>query len=452
MMRKFNIEVVEKLRCLIAASDSVRISDFIRHYPAIDFAEMVSELEDTEIAGLVRLISDDELASLMEESEDQERIRIARTLDNRRLLTAFEYMQKDDIVDMLGDFPIRRRKELIRLMKSSDQAIINNLLKYPEDSAGGLMTTDYIALHDDLTVADALDSIRHEGPKTDLIQTIFVIDSRRNLIGSISLRQLLTAPKETQIRRLMDAQVISVTPEADQEEAALLVSRYDLYAIPVVSRAKQILGIITVDDIIDVIIEEYNNDMLQLAGVNVEEDLNSTWKESVRMRLPWLLVNLATAFLASFTVNLFQSTIQQVVALSAVMTIISGMGGNAGTQTLSILVRALSRQELDKKEILHHLLKEIAVGVLDGASCGAVTAIVVFFMYHNGFLSLIVLLAMIGNMFVSAIFGFLVPVILQKCHADPAVASSIFVTTATDTLGFFIFLGLANLTLPLLLR
>ena len=134
------------------------------------------------------------------------------------------------------------------------------------------------------------------------------------------------------------------------------------------------------------------------------------------------------------------------------MTIISGMGGNAGTQTLSILVRALSRQELDKKEILHHLLKEIAVGVLDGASCGAVTAIVVFFMYHNGFLSLIVLLAMIGNMFVSAIFGFLVPVILQKCHADPAVASSIFVTTATDTLGFFIFLGLANLTLPLLLR
>ena len=430
MMRKFNIEVVEKLRCLIAASDSVRISDFIRHYPAIDFAEMVSELEDTEIAGLVRLISDDELASLMEESEDRERIRIARTLDNRRLLTAFEYMQKDDIVDMLGDFPIRRRKELIRLMKSSDQAIINNLLKYPEDSAGGLMTTDYIALHDDLTVADALDSIRHEGPKTDLIQTIFVIDSRR----------------------LMDAQVISVTPEADQEEAALLVSRYDLYAIPVVSRAKQILGIITVDDIIDVIIEEYNNDMLQLAGVNVEEDLNSTWKESVRMRLPWLLVNLATAFLASFTVNLFQSTIQQVVALSAVMTIISGMGGNAGTQTLSILVRALSRQELDKKEILHHLLKEIAVGVLDGASCGAVTAIVVFFMYHNGFLSLIVLLAMIGNMFVSAIFGFLVPVILQKCHADPAVASSIFVTTATDTLGFFIFLGLANLTLPLLLR
>ena len=170
------------------------------------------------------------------------------------------------------------------------------------------------------------------------------------------------------------------------------------------------------------------------------------------MRLPWLLVNLATAFLASFTVNLFQSTIQQVVALYAVMTIISGMGGNAGTQTLSILVRALSRQELDKKEILHHLLKEIAVGVLDGASCGAVTAIVVFFMYHNGFLSLIVLLAMIGNMFVSAIFGFLVPVILQKCHADPAVASSIFVTTATDTLGFFIFLGLANLTLPLLLR
>ena len=367
-------------------------------------------------------------------------------------MTAFEYMQKDDIVDMLGDFPILRRKEVLRLMKSSDQTIINKLLNYPDDSAGGLMTTDYIALHDDLTVADALDVIRRTGPKTDLIQTIFVIDDKRKLIGTVSLKSLLVAPKTSLIRSLMDDQVLSVNPETDQEEAARIVARYDLDVIPVVSRSNQILGIITVDDIIDVIIEEYNEDMLQLAGVNVEERLDSTWRESLRMRLPWLLINLVTAFLASFVVNLFQNTIQQVVALSAVMTIISGMGGNAGTQTMSILVRALSQKDLSWRDALPHLLKEIVVGVLDGASCGIVTAVVVWFMYHNLYLCLIVVLAMIGNLFVSAVFGFLVPVILKRCNQDPAVSSSIFVTTATDTLGFFIFLGLATLMMPYLLR
>ena len=345
-MKKINTEVIEKLRCLIADSDPQAIYDFIDHYQPIDFAEIVEELDDVEISSLVRLLDDNRLATLMEESDDDERIRIARTLDNRRLMTEFEYMQKDDIVDMLGDFPILRRKEVLRLMKSSDQTIINKLLNYPEDSAGGLMTTDYIALHDDLTVADALDVIRRTGPKTDLIQTIFVIDNKRKLIGTVSLKSLLVASKTSLIRALMDDQVLSVNPETDQEEAARIVARYDLDVIPVVSRSNQILGIITVDDIIDVIIEEYNEDMLQLAGVNVEEKLDSTWRESLRMRLPWLLINLVTAFLASFVVNLFQNTIQQVVALSAVMTIISGMGGNAGTQTMSILVRTLSQKDL----------------------------------------------------------------------------------------------------------
>ncbi len=451
-MEKINTEVIEKLRCLIADSDPQAIYDFIDHYQPIDFAEIVEELDDVEISSLVRLLDDNRLASLMEESDDDERIRIARTLDNRRLMTAFEYMQKDDIVDMLGDFPILRRKEVLRLMKSSDQTIINKLLNYPEDSAGGLMTTDYIALHDDLTVADALDVIRRTGPKTDLIQTIFVIDDKRKLIGTVSLKSLLVASKASLIRALMDDQVLSVNPEIDQEEAARIVARYDLDVIPVVSRSNQILGIITVDDIIDVIIEEYNEDMLQLAGVNVEEKLDSTWRESLRMRLPWLLINLVTAFLASFVVNLFQNTIQQVVALSAVMTIISGMGGNAGTQTMSILVRTLSQKDLSWRDALPHLLKEIVVGVLDGASCGTVTAVIVWFMYHNLYLCLIVVLAMIGNLFVSAVFGFLVPVILKRCNQDPAVASSIFVTTATDTLGFFIFLGLATLMMPYLLR
>lgn len=451
-MNQFQIDKLEELRALISRADRSAIAAFIEDFQPIDFAELVSELEDDEIAALTPLLDDDTLASLMEESEDKDRIRIARTLDNTRLLTAFEYMQKDDIVDILGDFTIGRRKEVMRSMRSSDQQIITKLLKYPEDSAGGLMTTEYIALHDNLTAGEGLQTIRKIAPKTEFIETIYVIDKSRKLIGSVSLRQLLAAPKATRISSLMNDQVISIYPETDQEEASKLVSRYDLDAIPVVSKSNQILGIITVDDVIDVIIEEYDEDMLQMGGVNVEESIDSTWKESLRMRLPWLLINLATAFLASFVVNIFQSTIEKVVALSAVMTIISGMGGNAGTQTMSILVRTLAQEDIDWKEAIPHLFKEILVGILDGASCGLVTGVVVYFMYHNIFLSLIVLLAMIGNLIVSAVFGFLVPVILKKCHADPAVASSIFVTTATDTLGFFIFLGLATLMMPYLLR
>lgn len=450
-MNQFQIDKLEELRALISRADRSAIAAFIEDFQPIDFAELVSELEDDEIAALTPLLDDDTLASLMEESEDKDRIRIARTLDNTRLLTAFEYMQKDDIVDILGDFTIGRRKEVMRSMRSSDQQIITRLLKYPEDSAGGLMTTEYIALHDNLTAGEGLQTIRKIAPKTEFIETIYVIDKSRKLIGSVSLRQLLAAPKATRISSLMNDQVISIYPETDQEEASKLVSRYDLDAIPVVSKSNQILGIITVDDVIDVIIEEYDEDMLQMGGVNVEESIDSTWKESLRMRLPWLLINLATAFLASFVVNIFQSTIEKVVALSAVMTIISGMGGNAGTQTMSILVRTLAQEDIDWKEAIPHLFKEILVGILDGASCGLVTGVVVYFMYHNIFLSLIVLLAMIGNLIVSAVFGFLVPVILKKCHADPAVASSIFVTTATDTLGFFIFLGLAKACLPLLM-
>lgn len=249
----------------------------------------------------------------------------------------------------------------------------------------------------------------------------------------------------------MDDQVVSVEPEVDQEEVAKVVSRYNLQAVPVVTSKGAILGIITVDDIIDVINEEHDEDIAHLGGTSAEEDLDTTLFESVRLRLPWLLVNLITAFLASFTVRIFESTISQVVALSATMTIVSGMGGNAGTQTMSVLVRELAKGEVQFKDHWKSFVKEVLLGVVDGAATGAVTGLVVGALYSNFYLGLIIFLAMIGNLVVSSIFGFLIPIILDKLHADPALASSIFVTTATDVLGFFIFLGLASIFLPFLL-
>ena len=446
------IEDEDELEDLIDEGNKKDISDYYEDMQTADFVEEIDDLDDEDIEKLPEFLNTEQLTEIMEEADDETRQRIGDHLSDDTLLEMFEDMSKDDIVDILGEMEIARRKRLLNRMKSGDRKIIHTLLQYPDDSAGGIMTTEYIALREDRTCAEALDTIRDIGPKTEVIETIYVTDEDRlkKLVGTVDLRDLLSSPRNTKLLDIMDDQVVSVEPEVDQEEVAQVVSKYDLQAIPVVSSKGSILGIITVDDIIDVINEEHDEDIAHLGGTSAEEGLNTTLWESARLRLPWLLVNLLTAFLASFTVKVFESTIAQVVALSATMTIVSGMGGNAGTQTMSIMVRELSNGDVDFKENWKSFVKEILLGVVDGAVTGLVTGIIVSLVYGNTFLGVIIFLAMIGNLMVSGVFGFLVPLILDKMHADPALASSIFVTTATDVLGFFIFLGLAKAFLPVL--
>lgn len=441
----------DTIRESIESGDALAFNRAFETMEPIDFAQMAEDFDDDTLKRVLSLLSDENRAKVFEEAEDDFRLRMAKLTDNKSLLNTFEHMQKDDIVDLLGDFPTGRRKEVLDLMKTDDRQIITKLLNYPEDSAGGIMTTAYLSLNENLTISQGLQKIREIAPRTEVIETIYVTDAQHRLTGSLDLRELLSTAKTETIRSIMDPGVIYVTPEVDQEEVAKKVSRYDLNAIPVVNAKKQLLGIITVDDVIDVIIEEHDEDMLQMAGVSSEERLNTSLGQSIRFRLPWLLVNLATAFLASFTVKMFESTINKVVALSAIMTIVSGMGGNAGTQTMSVLVRELSHNKITTAEAVKGFFKEILLGIIDGAVNGVVTGVAVYFIYGNFYLGVIVLVAMIGNMIVAGVFGFLVPLVLDKIHADPAVASSIFVTTATDVLGFFIFLGLATIFMPLLL-
>ena len=441
----------DTIRESIESGDALAFNRAFETMEPIDFAQMAEDFDDDTLKRVLSLLSDENRAKVFEEAEDDFRLRMAKLTDNKSLLNTFEHMQKDDIVDLLGDFPTGRRKEVLDLMKTDDRQIITKLLNYPEDSAGGIMTTAYLSLNENLTISQGLQKIREIAPRTEVIETIYVTDAQHRLTGSLDLRELLSTAKTETIRSIMDPGVIYVTPEVDQEEVAKKVSRYDLNSIPVVNAKKQLLGIITVDDVIDVIIEEHHEDMLQMAGVSSEERLNTSLGQSIRFRLPWLLVNLATAFLASFTVKMFESTINKVVALSAIMTIVSGMGGNAGTQTMSVLVRELSHNKITAAEAVKGFFKEILLGIIDGAVNGVVTGVAVYFIYGNFYLGVIVLVAMIGNMIVAGVFGFLVPLVLDKIHADPAVASSIFVTTATDVLGFFIFLGLATIFMPLLL-
>lgn len=442
---------LEQLLEIIDHSEAAILHEYVAGVNAVDVARCAQQLDDRQLWKLCYLLQSEDLAKVLEQAEEEFAVRMVQSITNDELIDVFGYMQKDDIADLIGNLPIVQRKALINQMLEGDRKIICTLMDYPPDSAGGIMNTGYIALEEDDTVSRGMAKIRQIANKSEVIETIYVVNRSRQLVGTANLRVFLTADKNTKIKDVMKEKPVYVHPEDDQEYAAKLVSRYDLTALPVVNHRGSILGIITVDDIIDVIVEEYNEDILELGGVNSEETLNSTLQDSVRHRLPWLLVNLATAFLASLTVRSFESTISQVVALSATMTIVTGMGGNSANQVQSILVRQLSQDEVPASKMFRCFRKEILVGMIDGMITGLVTAVIVSILYQNVFLGIIILVAMTGNMMVAGTFGFLVPVVLKKLGVDPAVSSSIFVTTATDVLGFFIFLSLANLFLPYLL-
>lgn len=435
---------------IIAHGNAREMEKLFEKQEPIDIAHALEDATDDETTHFLSLVSDEHLANILEDAEPKERDRLVGLLGNHRLLFIFPFMEKDDIVDILGEMEIGRQKSLMNLMKTEDRRIITDLLHYPPESAGGIMTTQYLALRNTMTVEEGFNTIRKIGPRTEQIETIYIVDDKKKLMGYVDLRDLLSASAGDLIAQYVETNVISVAPEADQEVAARLVSKYDLNSIPVVSNGI-ILGIITVDDIIDVIQQEHEEDMAQMAGASVEEDLSTPLATSVKLRLPWLLINLLTAFLASSIVNIFQNTIAQVVALSAIMTIISGMGGNAGTQTMSIIIRYLAKDGIDREDSRRQLVKEILNGVINGLINGLLTAIVVVAVYHNLFLGGIVILAMVGNMIIGGIFGLTIPIALKKIGFDPAIASSIFLTTATDTLGFFLLLGLAQLFMPLLM-
>ena len=429
----------------------LKVTNNLDDVATVDLAWQLSNYDDDELKELCQKLDDEELAGILEESELKTQLRMIKLLDNNRVLKLFGYMSKDDIVDILGETNVGKAKELINLMKEGDKKIIKQLLGYRDDCAGGIMTTEYIALNSNLIIEDAIKKIKEIAPKTELIDTIFVVNKNKELIGTAELRDILVAPESQKLEEITNEHFVYVEPETDQEEVALLASKYDLTAIPVLNKKRAMLGIITIDDIVDVLVEEQTEDVLKMGGVAQEETLDSTLKESIKLRLPWLFVNLITAFLASMTVKSFESTIAQVVALSSIMSIITGMGGNAGTQTVSIIIRNIAMGKVELKDAWKLLGKQILLGLINGAVIGLVTGIIVSIIYGNMYLGVIVLLAMTANLIISGICGILIPLILQKLKIDPALSSSIFLTTATDVLGFFVFLSLAKVFLPYLI-
>ena len=336
-------------------------------------------------------------------------------------------------------------------MKRKDTLEIQNLLLYEDDTAGGLMTTEYIALNGKWTVGKALDKIKEIAPKTEVIETIFVLNGRKELIGTADLRDILVEKNDTLLEEIMYDNIVSVPAEMDQEEVSHIVSKYDLKVVPVINRKNSLLGIITVDDIIDVLFEEQTEDILRMAGVGTEEDVDNSVLKSVKMRLPWLMVNLVTAFLSSTVISIFEGTIAQVTALAAAMPIVAALGGNTGNQTLSLVIRKITLGELSLKEDWKLVTKEISLAFVNGAIMGLIAGTVMGLRYGNFYLGVVMLMAMLVNITVAGISGFFIPLILKALKIDPALASSIFLTATTDICGYLAFLGLARIFLPLII-
>ncbi len=446
-----NIENIKEDMIGLLNKDSDIKKSWVEDNHPIDIAEALLELEDEEVREFTALLNNKDLADIVEQSEEKLQKNIIKTKTLEDIISIFSHMATDDITDILGNLPIKIRKKLLEHMKQDEAKILKELLGYAIESAGGLMTTEYILLYKGLTTEQALNKIKEIGPDTEVIDTIFIMNEEKALVGTVDLREILNFPDDMLLEEFMDDNLILVTPEMDQEFVAHQVAKYDLSAIPVVNKNNLLLGIITVDDIIDVIEAENTEDMFRMVGVHEEESINSPLFKSVKRRLPWLFINLGTAFLAAFTVGLFEDVIVQVVALAAAMPIVAGMGGNAGTQTLSVVIRGIALDEVDLSESWKLLLKEGLVGLINGIATGLVTGVILYLMYGNPYLGIIIFLAMMINLFIAGLFGYLIPSGLKLIGVDPALASAIFLTTATDVFGFFAFLGLAKIFLEYLL-
>jgi len=352
----------------------------------------------------------------------------------------------DDAADLLDALNEERRARILEILGTIQGAKLESLLEGEEETAGSLMNTDFLALDEEVTVAQAVELIR-ESPKKETFFYVYCVDADGHLVGVLSLRNLILAPPSAPLKSIMVQSVLRTQIDSSPEEVANIVSKYDLLSVPVVDLQNLLVGVVTVDDVLDVIQEQAEEDLMHLAGVAAEERVWTAASQSFRMRLPWLAINLLTAFLASWVVSWFQGTIAKWAALAVFMPIVAGMGGNAGTQTLTVFVRGLALGEVEWATGWGAIRKEALVGFGNGAANGLLTMTVVGIWTGDWALAVILFLAMVFNLVISGIAGGLVPLALEKLGFDPAIASSIFVTTFTDVGGFFSFLGLATLVM-----
>jgi magnesium transporter len=440
---------LERLRAHLDAGESGDVADLMAPLHAADAGDLLEALNADERLTLVRMLGDRFDYEALTEVDDSIRNELLEELSTAEVARGVAALDNDDAVTILEDIGDAEREEILAQMPAFERLSLKRSLDFPEDSAGRRMQTDFIAIPPFWTVGQTIDYLRVEKELPDEFFQLYVVDPGYRVLGTIPLDKFLRAQRTVRIEDLMNHDVLTVDATEDQEEAARTFERYDLVEIGVVDENQRMVGVLTVDDMVDVIHEEATEDIKRLAGVG-DEEISDKVFSAVRSRAPWLVVNLITAILASTVIGLFDATIEQMVALAALMPIVASMGGNAGTQTMTITVRALATRDLDRARVGRLILREMTVGVLNGSIFAILIGAVTALRYMNPSLGLVIGMAMIINMIAAGTAGVLIPLGLNRLKIDPAIASSVFVTTVTDILGFFAFLGLAGLWFGLL--
>jgi magnesium transporter len=413
-----------------------------------DLLDLLEELEPEQKAELIQKLNDDDASLIFQEMEDFEQAEILRLLSGDQARVILSEMASDDAADLIGELSPEEAQEVMDSIGEEESRDFGDLLKYPEDSAGGIMTTEYISLPADLAVEEAIARLREIAPRAETIYYVFVVDEAGHLIGVLSLRDLIASSDGVLLKDIMRRNVISVNAGLDQEEVARVVSKYDLLAVPVVDDQERLLGIITVDDIIDVMEQEATEDIYRFAGAGEVEGMELTEAsvgKVVSLRLPWLLISMLGGILSGTVIGVYKETLETIVVLAVFMPVIMGMGGNVGTQSSTIFVRGLATGEIESGEMWKYFFREIRVGMTMGVICGLLISSAAFIWQGNPYLGLVVGISMMATISAATLIGTLVPMLLNIFNIDPAISAGPFVTTIKDFTGLLIYFTVASL-------
>ena len=419
------------------------------HYA--DVADLLERLDAEDRARLVEIIRIDFDAAILSELDETVRDQIIDLLGLDEVAVAVSDLDTDDAVTVLEELDEAEQRQVLNSIPAAERTVIEEGLAYPKDSAGRLMQREFVSVPEGWTVGETIDYMRasvdsKDNNLPDYFYSIFVVDPDHKPVGKVMLDQLLRTRRPVKMTEIVEPEKKVVAVTMDQEDVAFLFRQRDLVSAPVVDELGRLVGVVTIDDIVDVIDEEHEEDIMYLAGIG-EDDLYDAAIDTTRARFSWLAVNLLTAIVASLVISLFDATIDQLVALAILMPIVASMGGNAGTQTLTVTVRALAMKELTATNAARVIGKEILVGAINGVLFAVFAGVIVWVWFGSQVLGLVIGLAMVVNMTVAGLAGTTIPLMLEHARIDPAIASSVFLTTVTDVVGFFVFLGLAAIIL-----
>ncbi|WP_417807354.1 magnesium transporter [Thioclava sp.] len=440
-------EVVDSILEATEENDATRLAELMEPLHAADIADLLEQISGHERRAILRLWGREIDGEILTEIDESIREEVIASLPPEVLADAVRELDSDDVVDLIEDLEEPQQEQILGALDEPDRMAVEKSLSYPEYSAGRLMQREVVTAPAHWSVGQTIDFLRKSDWLPDQFYHVILVDPAHHPQGNVTLGRILSAPRALKLSEITEPEFRTISVYQDEGDVAYAFNQYHLISAAVVDDDDRLVGVITIDDAMAVLDEEHEEDILRLAGVGDESAISDTVMETVRQRLPWLMVNLLTAILASGVIAIFEGTIQKLVALAVLMPIVASMGGNAGTQTLTVAVRAMATKSLTESNVWRVVRREAIVGLLNGLAFAVVMGVVASFWFSGPHLGIVIALAMVINLVVAALSGILIPLTLEKLGADPALASGTFVTTMTDVVGFFSFLGLASVML-----